>query len=347
MKVEAMRSSNTHSHRQTSFLGEALCDGDQFTEQIAFEDKTMVNERCPGNYVNMVDCHCPNVQDFIDEVKSLDLMTKDIKGITPLIDDVLPIIPKEWFDNPPESVSSEVVGIRLGDVLTHEPYRNNAGVLKINPEASFDFSALQRPVFKGKKVVLVPTGPDTVIETLWFHRYSNEMFDAIASAGFYAVTGMNFSLFLHECPLGHLINLNKSLLFCEELDKRGVPVIPHVYAINDKQRAMWVHYLRKHPNIRTVLINTQMQRDYASMKEVERTTQSLLDATEVNVILNGFQPKEPSWGVNNRVIVSNQFNMKQVQIINNSIERQHAQIIEVLNVTSKKEKQHRTPLLKA
>lgn len=341
-----MRSSNTHSHRQTSFLGEALCDGDQFTELIAFEDKTMVSERCPGSYVNMVDCHCPNIQDFIDEVKSLDLMTKDITGTTPLIGDVLPIIPKDWFDNPPESISSEVVGIRLGDVLTHKPYRNNAGILLINPDVRFDFSALKRPVFKGKKVVLVPTGPDTVIETLWFHRFSNEMFDAIAGAGFYAVTGMNFSLFLHECPLGHLINLNKSLLFCEELDKRGVPVIPHVYAINDKQRAMWVHYLQQHPNIRTVLINTQMQRDYASMKEVERTTQSLLDETGVSVILNGYQPKEPSWGINDRVIVSNQFNMKQMQIINNSIERQRVQMIEALSVAPSTTERHAKPALK-
>ncbi len=336
MKLEAMRSSNTHRHRQTSFLGEELCDGDQFTDEIAFEDKTMIIERCPGNYLNMVDCHCSNVQDFIDEVRSLDLMTKDVKGTTPLIRGVLPIIPREWFDNPPESVSSEVVGIRLGDVLTHEPYRNNAGILLINPDVGFDYSALKRPIFSGKKVVLVSTGPDTVIETLWFHRFSNEMFDVIARAGFYAVTGMNFSLFLHECPLGHLINLNKSLLFCEELDKRGVPVIPHVYAINDKHRAMWASYLKEHPNIRSVLINTQMQRDYVSMKEVEATTQLLLDKTEVNVILNGYQPKEPSWGVNGRVIVSNQFNMKRAQIINKGIERQHAQMIEAVRIASTK-----------
>jgi hypothetical protein len=344
MKVEVMRSSNTHNHRQTNLLSGGLCHGDQFTDLIEFEDKTMVEAPCPGNYVNMVDCNCPNIQDFIDEVKSLDFMTKNIKGESPLIGGTLPIIPKECFDNPPESVESEVVGIRLGDVLTRKPSRNNAQILRMNSDVRLDLSALKRPVFKGKKIVLVATDRDVVIETLWMYRYYNNLFDDIADANFYAVTGMNFSLFLHECPLGHLVNLNKSLLFCEELDRRGVSVIPHIYAINDKQRAMWARYLKAHPNIKTVVINTQMQRDYASMIEVERTVDMLLAETKVNVVLNGRQPKEPTWGSDKRVVISNQFGMKRKQLINNDLARQYARLIEaVKNVPVPEEAQLKRP----
>lgn len=327
-----MRSSH-NKHRQTSLLAYSMCDADRFSGFIGQEDKGLVRAPCPGNYLNMVDCHCEDIQLFIDEVRGLDFGNKSVTSLSPLITDNVAVIPKDWFDRSPETIPSDIVGIRLGDILSHKPYRNNAKTLLLSDEVQIDLSALQRPVFQGKRVVLFATGIDVVIEKVWHRRFAMDLFRAIASGNFYAVTGMNFSLFLHECPLGHLINLNKSLVFCEELSKLGVPVIPHIYAITDTQRGMWVRWLKAHPNIKTVLINTQMQRDKASMYEVELTVRNLLEYTGVNVILNGRQPQFPSWRGNKRVVIATQFSLKKQAMIEKARKKQIAAVEQLLSQT--------------
>lgn len=316
-----MRSSH-NKHRQTSLLAYSMCDADQFSGFIKQEDKGLVRTQCPGNYLNMVDCHCEDIQLFINEVRGLDFGSKSVVGSSLLITDSIPVIPKDWFDRSPETIPSNIVGIRLGDILSPKPYRNSAKTLLLSDDVRVDLSALKYPVFQGKKVVLFATGIDIVIEKVWYRRFTMDLFRAIADGNFYAVTGMNFSLFLHECPLGHLINLNKSLVFCEELSKLGVPVIPHIYAITDTQREMWVKWLKDHPNVRTVLINTQMQRDKASMREVELTVIELLKNTNVNVILNGRQPSRPARGGDRRVVVAGQFGLKKRAVIENNLLQQ-------------------------
>ena len=219
------------------------------------------------------------------------------------------------------------MGLRIGDIITPQPRKNSAGILTTSDNIRIDLSALKSPVFQGKKVVLFATGIDVVIEKLWYRRFAINLFEAIASGGFYAVTGMNFSLFLYECPLGHLINLNKSLIFCEELSELGVPIIPHIYAITDTHREMWVNWLKRHPNIQTVLINTQMQRDRISMYEVELTVKALLKNTAVSIILNGRGLVNPPHDINPRVIVTNQANLKKKSIVENGIIRKQMKTI--------------------
>lgn len=311
---------NSHSrHAQMSLFGAHLCDADSFTPLIKPSDKGLVVDRCPGNYINMVDCHCEDIHLFINEVHGLNFENKTIQGLSPLIDNIGPVIPREWFNRDPSTITHEIVGLRIGDIITPQPRKNSAGILTTSDNIRIDLSALKSPVFQGKKVVLFATGVDVVIEKLWYRRFAINLFEAIASGGFYAVTGMNFSLFLYECPLGHLINLNKSLIFCEELSKLGVPIIPHIYAITDTHREMWVNWLKRHPNIQTVLINTQMQRDRISMYEVELTVKALLKSTAVSIILNGRGLVNPPHDISHRIIVTNQADLKKKAIIENSI----------------------------
>ena len=323
---------NSHSrHAQLSLFGTSLCDADNFTPLIKPSDKGLIINRCPGNYINMVDCHCKDIHLFIDEVHGLNFENKTRQGPSPLIESMGPVIPKEWFNRDPSTIGHEIVGLRIGDIITPRPRKNSAGILTISNNIRIDLSALKFPVFQGKRVVLFATGIDVVIEKLWYKRFAINLFEAIASGGFYAVTGMNFSLFLYECPLGHLINLNKSLIFCEELSKLGVPVIPHIYAITDTHREMWVNWLKRHPNIQTVLINTQMQRDRISMYEVELTVKALLKNTAVSIILNGRSLVSPPHDINPRVIVTNQANLKKKAIVENCIIRKQLKEIETIN----------------
>ncbi|MCL1839782.1 hypothetical protein FWF89_02150 [Candidatus Saccharibacteria bacterium] len=269
----------------------------------------------------MVDCHCEDIHDFIDEVNGLDFENKSVSGPPPLVTQSIPIVPNELFDYPSETIPDEIVGIRLEDVLSPKKRRNSAKIFQISDDVRVDLSALDRPIFHGKKVILFATGPDVIIEGLWWRRNAIDLFTEIAKGGFYAVTGMNFSLFLYECPLGHLINLNKSLVVCEELSRLGLSVLPHVYAVNDTQRDMWVEYLHCRPNNRTVLINTQMQRNRASMHETEKTILALLNGTSVNIIVNGYFPSDPKLASNVRVIHASQQGLKKKEIIDSAIRR--------------------------
>ncbi|MEK7153275.1 MAG: hypothetical protein AAB834_04970 [Patescibacteria group bacterium] len=310
-----MRSSLNNAN-QASLLGGLYCDADRVSALIAPVEKAMVRKRCSGDHINIVDCHCDDIGVFVADVGGLDLNSKALSGGSPFIADDITIVPRDWFDRSPDTIESNVVGIRIGDILSKQP-RRKWGTLILNDDVHIDLAVLSRPVFRGKRVILFASGEDVVIEGLWWRRHAISLFEAIAAGGFYAVTGMNFSLFLYECPLAHLINLNKSLAFCDELSKLGVSVVPHVYAVNDYQRTKWVELLDQRPNIQTVTINTQLQRDRHSMREVESTVTELVTKTGVNVVLNGRKPHTDAWtsAWSGRVFMANQQGLKKRAII--------------------------------
>jgi hypothetical protein len=311
--------------RQTSMLGTLYCDADLVSRLVNTDEKVMLKERCNGSGINIIDCHHIGVNEFIEDAGGLDFSSKLDSGSTPIISKDIIVVPKEWFDQPPDSISDEIVGIRISDLLSERP-RNKWGKLHLTDKVHLDLSALSKPIFQGKKVILFSSGVDVVIETLWWRRNSIRLFEAIASGNLYAVTGMNFSLFIHECPLAQLINLNKSLSYCDELTKLGVDVIPHVYAVNNRQRDKWVDLLNLRPNIRTITINTQLQRNFHSMHEVELTLAELLSKTQVNILLNGRQPNTLINEFADRLFVANQAGLKQRAIIEKALLRNNPTI---------------------
>jgi hypothetical protein len=314
-----MRSLHSNAN-QGSLLGALHCDADLVSDLIASDEKILVRERCSGVGINIIDCHCADLDDYINDVGGLNFANKLHGGISPRISSDLTVVPREWFDRSPDTIDGDIVGIRLGDILSDQPKRK-WGTLRLNDDVHVDLSALSKPIFQGKRIVLFGSDTDVVIEGLWWRRHAIGLFEAIAAGNFYSVTSMNFSLFMHECPLAHLININKSLQFCSELCKLGVPVIPHVYAVNDHQRVKWVDLLNQHKDIQTVVINTQLQRDKYSMHEVELTVAELLAKTDVSIVLNG---REPKWRDNipdgkGRIFIANQQGLKRRAIIENAI----------------------------
>lgn len=302
-------------NNQISLFANLNCDADLVApEYITADEKMLIRERCSGTQNGIIDCHCFDIPKFIEDAGGLDLNTKIITCESPLIQQNIVVVPREWFDRPAESIEGDIVGINLKDILSHRPHRH-WGFYELSDDIRIDLSALQSPIFWGKQVVLFASAIDVVIEKLWFLKNDISLFDEIAKGNFYAVTGMNFSLFLHECPLGQLINTNKSLLFVQKLGELGVSVMPHVYAVNDKQRDKWVEYLNSNPIVKTVVINTQLQRDKYSMREVVETVEVLLEKTNVNIVLNGFKPRHLSGGLGERVFIANQHGLKRRAII--------------------------------
>lgn len=302
-------------HDQASLFSDLYCDADLVAPKfITSGEKVLVRERCRGTQDGIVDCHCFDLPDFIADAGGLDMGSKIITSTSPKIQERITVIPSECFDWSPDLIPGDIVGINLKDILSHKP-TSRWGHYTLSEDVRIDLSALSRPVFAGKRVVLFCSYIDVVIEKLWWLRSKINLYETIASGGFYAVSGMNFSLFLHECPLGHLININKSLLFTKELSSLGVPVIPHVYAVNESQRKKWIAYLQGNPSVKTVVINTQLQRDRYSMTEVTRTVEALLDSTDTSIILNGFKPHSLQRGLGSRVFMANQRGLKRQAII--------------------------------
>ncbi|MGZ6005644.1 MAG: hypothetical protein ACXWLH_05890 [Candidatus Saccharimonadales bacterium] len=308
---------------QVSLFASTYCDADVCApEFIAIDEKALVRERCPGDNRGIVDCHSADINEYIADAGGLDFGTKTITTDTPELPEKLVVIPPECFDWNPEHFP-DIVGINIKDILSVKP-KLRWGHYAMADGVHISLSALQRPAFRGKKIILFSSYIDVAIEKLWLDRQDISLFQEIANGGFYAVTGMNFSLFLHECPMGQLINLNKSLGYVHELSKLGVPVIPHVYAVNDQQRNKLVEYLKNNPNINTVIMNTQLQRDVFSAQEAVKTVEAILESTGCRVILNGRALKLPAT-YSERVVIANQHGLKQRVIIERARERLMAQ----------------------
>lgn len=295
------------------------CDSDKRApEFIAANEKAFVRELCPGDNRGIVDCHSADLEEHIADAGGLDFANKPIITSSPEIPGDLVVVPPECFDWSPERLP-EIVGINLKDILSPKP-RLRWGHYHVHDKVRISLLALDRPAFRGKKVVLFSSCIDVAIEKLWFEKHDISLFKEIAKGNFYAVTGMNFSLFLHECPMGQLINLNKSLSFVHELSKLGVSVVPHIYAVNDNQRKKLTEHIRSNPSINAVIINTQLQKDPYSIAEAVKTVEVLMENTHCKVILNGRKLKIPT-NYPGRIIEVNQGGLKQQAIIEKACER--------------------------
>lgn len=71
--------------------------------------------------------------------------------------------------------------------------------------------------------------------------------------------------------------------------------------------------------IKSIVINTQLQRDRRSMHQVRLTAEALLTRTSLSIVLNGRELKDVQRKFANRVFVANQQNMKKGAIIEGAI----------------------------
>lgn len=271
--------------QQTSFEA-LLCRADDFSPFIQISEKYTVLKPCLGGGINIIDCRHPLRDTFIEDAGGLDMSTKTLRRSVTGMPPYIQVVPRELFSRPATLITDRIVGISLKDIFNKQLKLRN-GFYQVPKDLDINRAVLGNPIFKGKKVVLLSGGIDALLEHLWWRRHEINLFDKIADMGFYAVTGINFSVFKGECPLAHAININKSLVYCQELDRRGVSMVPHVYAVNDDQRQRWATFLNGRPIIKLVALNAQLQRSQSSAAVDTQTIRYLLAHTSVNVILQG------------------------------------------------------------
>lgn len=274
--------------RQISLFSE-MCRSANLSSHIHSDEARSVTFPCSGRgRLNIVTCQDDGNIDDMADVNGLDMSGINLQiSMTSVLPDFIPIIPRGMFGRNSYEIPSEIVGVMLNDILTKRMSARH-GYYRLPDNTTIDTDILRRPVFQGKKVILFSVGQDILIETLWWERHKMNLFRIITDIGFFAVTGMNFSLISGECPFGHALNIKKTLCYCKELDQLGVGTIPHVYAVNQYQRERWKIWLLANPSVKVITINSQLQkRQKRGMGDVFDTANFLLENTAVEIIIHG------------------------------------------------------------
>ena len=272
---------------QTTFFA-GMCESAKVSPYIHPEEAMAVVMPCSGRgRLNIVTCQDDARDEDEADVGGLNMMNVKLRNSGKALPDFIPIIPRGMFKYPGSEIQSGTVGVVLNDILTPK-ISSKCGRYRVPEGSTLDQSVLSNQAFQGKRVILFSTGPDVLIETLWWERHQKDIFKTIAGMGFAAVTGINFSIINGECPFAHALNIKKSICYCEELDKLDVWTIPHIYAINNHQRERWKNWLLANPLVQIVTINSQLQRKQKQgMNEVFKTARLLLENTSVEIIIHG------------------------------------------------------------
>jgi len=276
---------------------------------------------------NIVTCKDPDAQAFLDEVGGLKLdlqLRSNLDGIPAYI----PILDLGACKHDGIPDETQIVGISLPDLVSNAIIFK-AGAYHIQDKIRFRTDILLQPGFRGKKVVLFLSGPDSLIENIWYHRKECHFYETIKQMGFWGVSGFNFSVIGGECPFSQALNIKRSLFSSFELDRIGIQAIPHVYAISRSQIGRWIDWFRQNPSIKYFAMNCQLQKKQDDIRLIISAVTGILSSSpRLHAVLQGFPlPEARSFGpLLNRIHfadaqpVKNAQSHKSVQSVNSSFE---------------------------
>jgi len=102
------------------------------------------------------------------------------------------------------------------------------------------------------RVLLVSVALDPTIERFWRHARKARIGQVISRLGILGMTVPNFSFF-EDAPRPHTLwNRYRMMRSAEALSEDGVPIIPHLNALQENDWAFWRDLLRNQSGIRVV-----------------------------------------------------------------------------------------------
>ena len=113
-------------------------------------------------------------------------------------------------------------------------------------------------VSKTQRIMLLSYGRDKLIEQMWSKR--KEVFKNLAALDFDLVTAVNYSVWLNDPHAERLINIKRSLITFEDMQKLNIPTIPHIYWFGEKDLQRWGAWLLRNKNVKIVAINLQTEK---------------------------------------------------------------------------------------
>lgn len=105
------------------------------------------------------------------------------------------------------------------------------------------------------KVALLCTGDDAVLERLWKVHEIKQVFERISQMGFVWATSLSFSVWRNEFPRpDQLRNFYRNLYTCDVMNNLGLPCVPFLFPVLEKDFENLSAWLRDRPHIDTVAI---------------------------------------------------------------------------------------------
>ncbi len=238
---------------------------------------------------NIITCMDDRKENFLAEVSGLELNTK-LKSNIDISNSYIPIFDYRTIEQA-YNANLDMVGLNLSSILK-SPIREKAGVYIPQKIVFRDMENITRLCEK-KKVILFLTGPDALIEWIWYHRDICELFLVLQQMKFWAVTGFNFSVFGGECPFAQALNQKRSLYSSLLIEQQGLLTVPHVYAINEFHMTRYQEWLSINSHVSLITVNCQMQRSRIDIYQVVKAVSELLFKNpNLHVLLQGFHLNE-------------------------------------------------------
>ncbi len=203
-----------------------------------------------GFDINIVNCKSRDLGKHLSEINGLDFTNVNARQKTVPLPNFIPVINGGFFGYSGSLVNYKTIGISLKDIVKSEFLYGRRVLI---PKSDL----LKMPLFKDKRVVLFMSGKDHLVERIWREDKISDFYSRLKELGFYLVTAIDFSIFFGECPLGHAINLKKSLISYSQLEDQGINSAPNIYWAHKFHIERWVDWLIQYSNVNLITINCQ------------------------------------------------------------------------------------------
>ena len=230
------------------------------------------NPNCPfKDHLDDGDTHCYS---YFDDNSGYDVLAENVSGhagwladiggvefddIVPtstpdlLLPPYIPALPKGGSKALLAGNQPPIVAVFLCDIVSAKLHR-------------YPTSLKERFGLSGDtKIILFAYGKDQLIEDLWPKR--DDFYDQVQRLGFDLVTGINYSVWHTQPHEERLVNVKRSLITFSEMQKRGIPAIPHIYWSGEKDLARWADWLNHYPFVGIVAVDLQTEKKLKGWNE--------------------------------------------------------------------------------
>jgi len=247
----------------------------------------------------IITCKDPERDTFVKEVGGLNL-DLSLPSVSVNLPSYIPILDKRaaTFSYYAVPKGIETIGLTILDTIT-KGVTFKAGTWHEQENIEFRLSLLLGNAVKGKQTILFPSGPDTLIEWIWYKRNDCQLFKNLRAMGFKLTSEINFSVMKGECSFAQALNQKRSLYSAYLATQAGIPAVPHIYAIDTYDIEMWSQHLKDNPQITLATMNCQLQKSEADVSAVVSTVSQLMERFPyLHFILVGFNlPDIEKFGV--------------------------------------------------
>jgi len=234
-------------------------------------------------------CRNPHFDAFVDEGEGFDLKNKIVGGTSLPLSPYLPVPDRGSSNLLIRFSQAHSIGVTIGDLYPRAIHSRERNLL-YREKPDIDRTYLDRPIFRGQKLLLFSSGPDALVEGLMRDREEIQLYQNLGSIGFVAITALDLSVNVGDCYAGQILNMGRSLMYARDIEIAGTPAIPNVFAGDAHQRQLWADYLNTY-RIPLVSMNCQLQKRKKEDVAFDKDTLRFLFenvAHELHVILHGF-----------------------------------------------------------